>query len=231
MKLSVIIPCYNEVKTLDKIIDKVNLQSFCDKEIILIDDYSTDGTREIIEKKIKTKVQKIILNNKNYGKGYSLRKGIEAATGDIILIQDADLEYDPEDYPKLVRPIINGYADVVYGSRFIGSDEKRILFFWHSIGNQILTLLSNMFSNLNLTDMENCYKVFKSEVIKNINLKENRFGFEPEITAKIAKKNLRIYEVGVKYYGRKYNEGKKITWKDGFSALRCIIKYNILENS
>jgi len=231
MKLSVIIPCYNEVKTLDKIVDKVNLQSFCDKEIILIDDYSTDGTREIIEKKIKTKVQKIILNNKNYGKGYSLRKGIEAATGDIILIQDADLEYDPEDYPKLVRPIINGYADVVYGSRFIGSDEKRILFFWHSIGNQILTLLSNMFSNLNLTDMENCYKVFKSEVIKNINLKENRFGFEPEITAKIAKKNLRIYEVGVKYYGRKYNEGKKITWKDGFSALRCIIKYNILENS
>jgi len=231
MKLSVIIPCYNEVKTLDKIVDKVNLQSFCDKEIILIDDYSTDGTREIIEKKIKTKVQKIILNNKNYGKGYSLRKGIEAATGDIILIQDADLEYDPEDYPKLVRPIINGYADVVYGSRFIGSDEKRILFFWHSIGNQILTLLSNMFSNLNLTDMENCYKVFKSEVIKNIDLKENRFGIEPEVTAKIAKKNLRIYEVGVKYYGRKYDEGKKITWKDGFSALRCIIKYNIFSNS
>jgi glycosyltransferase involved in cell wall biosynthesis len=231
MKLSVIIPCYNEIGTLEKIIDKVNLQSFCDKEIILIDDFSTDGTREIIEKKIKSKVQKIILNNKNYGKGYSLRKGIVAATGDIILIQDADLEYDPEDYPKLIRPIINGYADVVYGSRFIGSDEKRILFFWHSIGNQILTLLSNMFSNLNLTDMENCYKVFKSEVIKNIDLKENRFGIEPEVTAKIAKKNLRIYEVGVKYYGRKYDEGKKITWKDGFSALRCIIKYNIFSNS
>jgi glycosyltransferase involved in cell wall biosynthesis len=231
MKLSVIIPCYNEIGTLEKIIDKVNLQSFCEKEIILIDDFSTDGTREIIEKKIKSKVQKIILNNKNYGKGYSLRKGIVAATGDIILIQDADLEYDPEDYPKLIRPIINGYADVVYGSRFIGSDEKRILFFWHSIGNQILTLLSNMFSNLNLTDMENCYKVFKSEVIKNIDLKENRFGIEPEVTAKIAKKNLRIYEVGVKYYGRKYDEGKKITWKDGFSALRCIIKYNIFSNS
>jgi glycosyltransferase involved in cell wall biosynthesis len=231
MKLSVIIPCYNEIGTLEKIIDKVNLQSFYDKEIILIDDYSTDGTREIIEKKIRTKVQKIILNNKNYGKGYSLRKGIEAATGDIILIQDADLEYDPEDYRKLIIPIMNGYADVVYGSRFIGSDEKRVLFFWHSIGNKILTLLSNMFSNLNLTDMENCYKVFKSEVIKNIDLKENRFGIEPEVTAKIAKKNLRIYEVGVKYYGRKYDEGKKITWKDGFSALRCIIKYNIFSNS
>ena len=231
MKVSIIIPCYNEIKTLEKIIDKVNLQNLYDKEIIIIDDYSTDGTREIIENNIKKKVQKIILNNKNFGKGYSLRKGIEAATGDIILIQDADLEYDPSDHQKLIEPIKKGYADVVYGSRFVGSDEKRILFFWHSVGNHMLTLLSNMFSNLNLTDMENCYKVFKSEVIKNINLKENRFGFEPEITAKIAKKNLRIYEVGVKYYGRKYNEGKKITWKDGFSALRCIIKYNILENS
>ena len=227
MKLSIIIPCYNEIATLEKIIDKVNLQNFYDKEIIVIDDCSTDGTREIIEKNVRSKVQKIILNNKNFGKGYSLRKGIEAATGDIILIQDADLEYDPSDYQKLIEPIKKGYADVVYGSRFIGSDEKRILFFWHSVGNHILTLLSNMFSNLNLTDMENCYKVFKSEIIKSINLKEDRFGFEPEITAKIAKKNLRIYEVGVKYYGRKYNEGKKITWKDGFSALRCIIKYNI----
>lgn len=231
MKVSIIIPCYNEIKTLEKIIDKVNLQTFCDKEIIVIDDCSTDGTRETIENNVRSKVHKIILNNKNFGKGYSLRKGIEAATGDIILIQDADLEYDPSDYQKLIEPIKKGYADVVYGSRFVGSDEKRILFFWHSLGNHMLTLLSNIFSNLNLTDMENCYKVFKSEVIKNINLKENRFGFEPEITAKIAKKNLRIYEVGVKYYGRKYNEGKKITWKDGFSALRCIIKYNILENS
>lgn len=227
MKVSIIIPCYNEIKTLEKIIDKVNLQTFYDKEIIVIDDCSTDGTREIIENNVRSKVQKIILNNKNYGKGYSLRKGIEAATGDIILIQDADLEYDPSDYQKLIEPIKKGYADIVYGSRFVGSDEKRILFFWHSVGNHILTLLSNMFSNLNLTDMENCYKVFKSEIIKNLNLKENRFGIEPEITAKIAKKNLRIYEVGVKYYGRKYNEGKKITWKDGFSALRCIIKYNI----
>lgn len=227
MKLSVIIPCYNEITTIKKIIDKVNLQKNYDKEIIIIDDFSTDGSREIIESEIKSKVQKIIFNDKNYGKGYSLRKGIEAASGDIILIQDADLEYDPSDYQKLIEPIKNNYADVVYGSRFIGSDEKRVLFFWHSVGNYILTLLSNMFSNLNLTDMENCYKVFKSEIIKNIKLEENRFGFEPEITAKIAKKNLRIYEVGVKYYGRKYDDGKKITWKDGFSALRCIIKYNI----
>jgi glycosyltransferase involved in cell wall biosynthesis len=228
MKISIIIPCYNEIKTLEKIVDKVNLQNSYDKEIIIVDDYSTDGSRELIEKNIKKKVQRVILNNKNYGKGYSLRKGIEIATGEIILIQDADLEYDPSDYHKLIEPIKKGYADVVYGSRFIGSDEKRILFFWHSVGNHLLTLLSNMFSNLNLTDMENCYKVFKSEVIKNIDLKENRFGIEPEITAKIAKKNLRIYEVGVKYYGRKYKDGKKITWKDGFSALRCIIKYNIL---
>lgn len=228
MKISIIIPCYNEIKTLEKIIDKVNLQNSYDKEIIIVDDYSTDGSRELIEKNIKKKVQRVILNNQNYGKGYSLRKGIEIATGEIILIQDADLEYDPSDYHKLIEPIKKGYADVVYGSRFIGSDEKRILFFWHSVGNHLLTLLSNMFSNLNLTDMENCYKVFKSEVIKNIDLKENRFGIEPEITAKIAKKNLRIYEVGVKYYGRKYKDGKKITWKDGFSALRCIIKYNIL---
>jgi glycosyltransferase involved in cell wall biosynthesis len=230
MKISIIIPCYNEIKTLEKIVDKVNLQNSYDKEIIIVDDYSTDGSRELIEKNIKKKVQRVILNNKNYGKGYSLRKGIEIATGEIILIQDADLEYDPSDYHKLIEPIKKGYADVVYGSRFIGSDEKRILFFWHSVGNYLLTLLSNMFSNLNLTDMENCYKVFKSEVIKNINLNENRFGFEPEITAKIAKKNLRIYEVGVKYYGRKYDDGKKITWKDGLSALRCIIKYNIFNN-
>jgi glycosyltransferase involved in cell wall biosynthesis len=229
MKLSIIIPCYNEINTLEKIIDKVNTQNLYNKEIILIDDYSTDGTREILKKRIEPKVQRIILNSKNFGKGYSLRQGIKEATGDIILIQDADLEYDPTDYPKLVDPIIKGYADVVYGSRFIGADEKRILFFWHSVGNKILTLFSNIFSNLNLTDMENCYKVFKSEIIKKIDLKENRFGIEPEITAKIAKQNLRIYEVGVKYYGRKYKDGKKITWKDGFSALRCIIKYNILD--
>ena len=227
MKVSIIIPCFNEVNTLEKIINKVNEQTLYDKEIIIIDDYSTDGTREILENNLKFKVQKIILNEKNYGKGFSLRKGIAAAAGEIILIQDADLEYDPSDYQKLIDPIKKGYADVVYGSRFIGSDEKRILFFWHSVGNYVLTLFSNMLSNLNLTDMENCYKVFRSQIIKNIDLKEDRFGFEPEVTAKIAKKDLRIYEVGVKYYGRKYSEGKKITWKDGFSAFRCIVKYNI----
>jgi glycosyltransferase involved in cell wall biosynthesis len=211
-------------------LDKVLAQSKFEKEIIVIDDFSLDGTREYLQNSGKSKIDKLVLNEKNYGKGYSLRKGIEISEGDIILIQDADLEYDPIDYDKIINPILSGNADVVYGSRFIGSDEKRVLYFWHSMGNFILTLLSNMFSNLNLTDMENCYKVFKSDLIKNIKLKENRFGFEPEVTAKISKiKNLKIYEVGVKYYGRKYEDGKKITWKDGFSALRCIFYYNFFD--
>jgi len=227
MKISIIIPCYNEAKTISEIVEKVNEQTFSKKEIIVIDDFSTDGSREILKSSLQDKVTTIIFNDKNYGKGYSLKQGIKKATGDIILIQDADLEYDPSDYSKLIDPILKGCADVVYGSRFIGSDEKRVLLFWHSIGNKILTFISNMFSNVNLTDMENCYKVFKSQVIKSIDLQENRFGFEPEVTAKIAKMDLRIYEVGVKYHGRKYSEGKKITWKDGISALRCIIKYNI----
>mgnify|MGYP006111425413 CR=1 FL=1 len=230
MKISILIPCFNELKTIEKIIDKVIEQTNHDKEIIVIDDYSNDGTRALLKDKLKSKINIIIFNEKNYGKGYSLKKGINAATGDIILIQDADLEYDPSDYDKLIKPIIDGHADVVYGSRFIGSEEKRVLYFWHSLGNSILTTLSNMFSNLNLTDMENCYKVFKSEIIKNINIEEKRFGFEPEITAKIAKINdLRIYEVGVKYFGRKYIDGKKITWKDGISALRCIFYYNFFK--
>ena len=228
MKISIIIPCFNEVKTIEKIIDKIIENSNHEKEIIVIDDFSTDGSRSILENQIRNKIDVLILNDKNYGKGFSLKRGINAANGEIILIQDADLEYDPSDYDKLLNPIINGYADVVYGSRFIGSDEKRVLYFWHSLGNFILTLLSNIFSNLNLTDMENCYKVFKSDIIKKIEIKENRFGFEPEITAKISKINdLRIYEVGIKYFGRKYKEGKKITWKDGFSAIRCIIYYNL----
>ena len=227
MKLSVIIPCYNEAKTIKEIIEKVKKEKNYEKEIIVIDDYSNDGTREIISDKLSNEINKIILNEKNYGKGYSVRKGIEAATGDVIIIQDADLEYDPSDYIKLIEPINKNYADVVYGSRFIGSDEKRVLFFWHSLGNFILTTLSNIFSNLNLTDMENCYKVFRSEIIKDINLEENRFGFEPEVTAKIAKKKCKIYEVGVKYYGRTYEQGKKIGWKDGVSAIRCIFKYNL----
>ncbi len=229
MKLSIIIPCYNEELTIKKIIEKINKQNDIDKEIIIIDDFSTDKTKYILENELKNSVHKIIYNSKNFGKGYTIRKGIEIATGDFILIQDADLEYDPIDYKKLLNPITTGLADVVYGSRFLGTSERRVLYFWHTVGNKFLTMISNMFSNLNLTDMEVGYKVFRSNIIKNINLKENRFGFEPEITAKIAKKNIKIYEVGINYFGRKYSEGKKITWKDGFSALRCIIYYNIFE--
>ena len=227
MKISVIIPCFNEYKTISKIIDKVLKNNFIEIELIVVDDFSTDNTRKILNNINKDKIQHLILNEKNYGKGYSIRQGIKKSTGDIILVQDADLEYDPDDYQKLLDPILKDEADVVFGSRFIGSDNKRVLYFWHSIGNFILTLLSNIFTNLNLTDMECGYKVFKSEVIKNIQLNENRFGFEPEITAKIAKLDLIIYEVGIKYHGRKYSQGKKTTWKDGFSAIRCIIKYNL----
>jgi glycosyltransferase involved in cell wall biosynthesis len=231
MKISIIIPCYNEEKTIEKIIQKVINNKEFEKEIIVIDDYSTDNSKKILQNQLTTSINHLIINEKNYGKGYSIRKGIEVATGDIIIIQDADLEYDPSDYSKLINPIKNGHADVVYGSRFIGSDEKRVLLYWHSVGNYILTMLSNMFTNLNLTDMENCYKTFRSEIIKSINLKENRFGFEPEVTAKIAKKKVRIFEVGVKYYGRSYDEGKKINWKDGVSAIRCILYYNLFSNN
>ena len=227
MKLSIIIPCYNEVSTIEKIIEKINLQTDIDKEIIVVDDYSTDKTRLILENELKDKIDHLVLNHQNQGKGYSIRKGIEKATGEIVLIQDADLEYDPMDYKKLIGPIKDGLADVVFGSRFLGLGERRVLYFWHTVGNKFLTLLSNMLSNLNLTDMEVCYKVFRSEELKKLKLIENRFGFEPEVTAKIAKKNLRIYEVGVSYFGRKYKDGKKITWRDGFSAIRCIIKYNL----
>jgi len=229
MKISIIIPCFNEEKTIALVINNILSSYTGEKEIIVIDDCSNDKTREILNSDLKNKIDKIILNDKNYGKGFSIRKGINIAEGDIILIQDADLEYDPSDYNKLIKPIEKGVADVVYGSRFLGGEEKRVLYFWHTLGNKFLTTLSNMFSNLNLTDMEVGYKLFKSNVIKDINLLEDRFGFEPEVTAKIAKKKIRIFEVGISYYGRKYEDGKKITWKDGISALRCIVKYNLFD--
>ena len=225
--ITIIIPCYNEVKTIEIIVNKILKLNKYEFEIIIVDDYSIDGTREILKDKLSNKVSLIIYNEKNYGKGYCIKKGIEQSNGNIILIQDADLEYDPQDYPKLINPIINNYADVVYGSRFIGGDEKRVLFFWHTVANKILTLISNIFSNLNLTDMECGYKCFRSEVLKKITLNQNRFGFEPEITAKISKMNIRIFEVGVSYFGRTYSEGKKITYKDAFNALYCIVIYNI----
>ena len=226
MKLSIIIPCYNEYRTISTILEKIKNVNNLDKEIIIIDDFSTDGTKEILQNIKDLNGIQVLYNEKNFGKGYCIKKGIEKSSGEIIIIQDADLEYDPEDIPKLINPIKTGNADVVYGSRFIGSDEKRVLFFWHSLGNKFLTTLSNMFTNLNLTDMECCYKAFKSDVIKDVQLKENRFGFEPEITAKISKKDIRIYEIGIKYFGRKYSEGKKITWVDGFRAIYCIIFYS-----
>ena len=227
MLISVLIPCFNEKKTIEEIVNRINDLKDLNLEIIIIDDNSNDGTKELLKDKIKDKVSKIIFNNKNYGKGYCVKKGIQASNGDAILIQDADLEYDPSDYPKLIKPIENGSADVVYGSRFLGGEEKRVLYFWHSLGNKLLTIFSNMFTNLNLTDMEVGYKLFKSDILKDINLVENRFGIEPEVTAKISKKKIRIFEVGISYYGRKYEDGKKITWRDGFSAIRCIIKYNL----
>lgn len=225
--ISIIIPCFNEENTIEKIIKKVLEIKNYKLEIIIIDDSSYDKTISILKEKISSKVSRIIYNEKNFGKGYCIRQGIKIATGEIILIQDADLEYNPQDYPKLIDPILNDYADVVYGSRFIGGNERRVLLFWHSIANKILTIFSNMLTDINLTDMETCYKVFKSSLIKKIELKENRFGFEPEVTAKIAKLKPRIYEVGISYYGRTYAEGKKIGIKDAFIALKCILKYNL----
>jgi len=227
MRLSIIIPCYNEINTIDTIIDAVNAAPYPDKEIIIVDDCSKDGTRKKLESEIEKsgRVSKVLYHEINQGKGAALRTGIAAATGDLVIIQDADMEYDPNEYPRLVEPILNNRADVVFGSRFLGGDAHRVLYFWHRVGNGFLTLLSNMFTNLNLTDMETCYKVFRREIIQGIKIEENRFGFEPEITAKIAKLHCRIFEVGISYYGRTYDEGKKIGWRDGFRAIYCIVKY------
>ena len=229
MKISVIIPCYNEEKFIENLLRKVSksLKKF-DHEIIIVNDFSSDKSKLIIES-LEIENSKLFNHVENLGKGAALRTGIQNSIGEIIIIQDADLEYDPNEYGKLIQPIIDDLADVVYGSRFRSGDRSRVLFFWHSVGNQFLTFLSNMFTNLNLTDMETCYKVFRGDILRSIPIEENRFGFEPEITAKISKirPRLRIYEVGISYYGRTYEEGKKITWKDGFRALYSIIKYNL----
>ncbi|MEQ8191335.1 MAG: glycosyltransferase family 2 protein [Candidatus Eremiobacterota bacterium] len=227
MKISIIIPCFNEVRTIKDIVEAVKKSPVKEKEIIIIDDCSTDGTREILKNEIEGKVDKIIYHKRNLGKGGALSNGFKEATGDIIIIQDADLEYNPQDYERLITPILEDKADVVYGSRFMGGAPHRVLYFWHMVGNTFLTLLSNMFTNINLTDMETCYKVFRKNVIKSITIEEKRFGVEPELTAKIARKNYRIYEVGISYYGRTYEEGKKINWKDGFEAIYVILKYNL----
>ncbi len=227
MKLSVVIPCFNEVATIERIIAAVRASPHPDKEIIVVDDGSSDGTREKISGELRPLIDQLVMHEKNQGKGAALRSGIRAATGDIVIIQDADLEYDPNEYPNLIAPIAEDRADVVYGSRFMGAAPHRVLYFWHRLGNGFLTLLSNMFTNLNLTDMETCYKAFRRSVIQSIEIEEDRFGFEPEITAKVSKLGCRIYEVGISYYGRTYAEGKKIGYRDGFRAIYCIVKYNL----
>jgi glycosyltransferase involved in cell wall biosynthesis len=228
MKISVVMPVYNEVDTIEEIISRVNSAAM-DKEIIVVDDFSTDGTRERLEENIPGQDNlKVLYHDRNKGKGAALRTGFASLTGDVVIIQDADLEYDPIDYPKLLEPIIDGRADVVYGSRFLGGPH-RVLFFWHYVGNKLLTLLSNALTNLNLTDIETCYKVFRSKILKDIDFKSNRFGFEPEFTAKVAKMKLRIYEVPISYSGRTYSEGKKITWKDGLMALFQMIWYRLFD--
>jgi glycosyltransferase involved in cell wall biosynthesis len=227
MKLSIIIPCYNEKDTIREIVQAVRAAPVAEKEIIIVDDCSTDGTRDILQSEIVPLVDKVIFHETNKGKGAAMRTGIREATGDIVIVQDADLEYDPQEYPRVIEPILQGKADVVYGSRFLGGRPHRVLFFWHYMGNKFLTILSNMFTDLNLTDMETCYKAFRREIIQAVHIEESRFGFDPEVTAKVAKMGVRFYEVGISYYGRSYAEGKKIGWKDGVRAIYCILKYNL----
>jgi glycosyltransferase involved in cell wall biosynthesis len=226
MKISIVIPCYNEKNTIAKIVEAVRSAPIENKEIIVVDDGSNDGTQTLLREKLSGAVDQIIYHPVNRGKGAALRTGFEVASGDIILVQDADLEYSPEEYPLLLEPIISGKADAVFGSRFMGGRPHRVVFFWHMVGNRFLTLLSNMLTNLNLTDVETGFKAFQAPLIKSIQIEEDRFGFEPEITAKLAKKRCRIYEVGISYHGRTYEEGKKIDWRDGLRALYVIVKYN-----
>jgi glycosyltransferase involved in cell wall biosynthesis len=227
MKLSIVIPCYNEAHTIRTIVDRVRAAPVPEKEIIIVDDCSRDGTRDLLRTEIASLVDQVIYHANNQGKGAALRTGFAAATGDVVIVQDADLEYHPNEYPKLLQPILDGRADVVFGSRFSGGDAHRVVYFWHMVGNKFLTLFSNMATNLNLTDMETCYKMCRREVLQKITIEEDRFGFEPEITAKIARLRVPIYEVGITYSGRTYEEGKKIGWRDGFRALYAIVKYNV----
>jgi len=227
MKLSVVIPCYNERSTIEAVIEAVRSAPIDDVEIIVVDDGSTDGTRELLKAKQTGWVDRIVLQERNFGKGAALRAGFQNATGDLVIVQDADLEYDPKEYPIVLSPILEDRADVVFGSRFLSGRPHRVVYFWHMVGNRFLTLLSNMLTNLNLTDMEACYKAFRREFLQSITIEEDRFGFEPEIVAKMARTGARIYEVGISYYGRTYAQGKKIGWKDGFAAIYAILKYNV----